>query len=191
MIRLPPRSTLFPYTTLFRSSGEHDAGDVRDVRRVGDDDLVAVVERRTEREIDRLGNTDGHEDFAVRVVSDTTQLLGVVADSLAKRADAVVGRVFGVPILDRPDRGLPEAIGRDEVRLTDPERDHALGARDEIEEPSDPARRDALDLRVRERTASGSHAAFSFGRSRWCGVARSYAAATRNMVRSWYEFAII
>src|SRR3712207_8847510 len=29
MIRRPPRSTLFPYTTLFRSSGgiEHDPGD--------------------------------------------------------------------------------------------------------------------------------------------------------------------
>src|SRR2546422_11208652 len=25
MIRRPPRSTLFPYTTLFRSLGEHDA----------------------------------------------------------------------------------------------------------------------------------------------------------------------
>src|SRR3712207_9360405 len=26
MIRRPPRSTLFPYTTLFRSSGDHRAG---------------------------------------------------------------------------------------------------------------------------------------------------------------------
>src|SRR3989442_6001861 len=30
MIRRPPRSTLFPYTTLFRSRGEHDAGSTRD-----------------------------------------------------------------------------------------------------------------------------------------------------------------
>src|SRR2546430_9597800 len=28
MIRRPPRSTLFPYTTLFRSHGEHHAGAV-------------------------------------------------------------------------------------------------------------------------------------------------------------------
>src|SRR5574341_543648 len=27
MIRRPPRSTLFPYTTLFRSSGDHDEFD--------------------------------------------------------------------------------------------------------------------------------------------------------------------
>src|SRR3712207_7224704 len=26
MIRRPPRSTLFPYTTLFRSGGEHEVG---------------------------------------------------------------------------------------------------------------------------------------------------------------------
>src|SRR5437660_7936505 len=29
MLRRPPRSTLFPYTTLFRSDGRADAGDVR------------------------------------------------------------------------------------------------------------------------------------------------------------------
>src|SRR5258708_8777413 len=29
MIRRPPRSTLFPYTTLFRSRGDHHVDDVR------------------------------------------------------------------------------------------------------------------------------------------------------------------
>src|SRR2546430_10992990 len=40
MIRRPPRSTLFPYTTLFRS---------RVVRRVQDEDLRAVRERNLQR----------------------------------------------------------------------------------------------------------------------------------------------
>src|SRR2546426_6523219 len=31
MIRRPPRSTLFPYTTLFRSSGEHPGGNLAQV----------------------------------------------------------------------------------------------------------------------------------------------------------------
>src|SRR3712207_7051805 len=56
MIRRPPRSTLFPYTTLFRSRDEH-AADVRprdgDRVRVGrvDDrlDVVAGVQQRRER----------------------------------------------------------------------------------------------------------------------------------------------
>src|SRR5256885_4437558 len=40
MIRRPPRSTLFPYTTLFRSRVE----DVRAVRRGDDDDIRPGVE---------------------------------------------------------------------------------------------------------------------------------------------------
>src|SRR3712207_8704647 len=32
MIRRPPRSTLFPYTTLFRSEGEVVYGELREVR---------------------------------------------------------------------------------------------------------------------------------------------------------------
>src|SRR6266576_5519807 len=33
MIRRPPRSTLFPYTTLFRPAGRHRAGHRRQTRR--------------------------------------------------------------------------------------------------------------------------------------------------------------
>src|SRR2546427_8690674 len=58
MIRRPPRSTLFPYTTLFRSEGVEDPLGARDHRR--DDrhrdsereeveDLRSVVEPRRER----------------------------------------------------------------------------------------------------------------------------------------------
>src|SRR2546422_4800983 len=35
MIRRPPRSTLFPYTTLFRSLGGRDAAGAQYVRRLG------------------------------------------------------------------------------------------------------------------------------------------------------------
>ena len=34
MIRRPPRSTLFPYTTLFRSAGQFEKGDVFQVARL-------------------------------------------------------------------------------------------------------------------------------------------------------------
>src|SRR3712207_8458263 len=41
MIRRPPRSTLFPYTTLFRSAGErHQPGEGG-----GDDDVALAAER--------------------------------------------------------------------------------------------------------------------------------------------------
>src|SRR5438046_9649385 len=106
------------------------------------------------------------------------------ADGFSQRADAVVGRVLGLAFFDGPDRGLAEALGRDEVRLADPQRDDALGSRDQIEKAPDPARRDTLDLRVRERTTSGSHAPFSFGRSRCSGVAGSYVAQAGQLGRS-------
>src|SRR3712207_7789949 len=36
MIRRPPRSTLFPYTTLFRSEAAHVRGDVADGQRLAE-----------------------------------------------------------------------------------------------------------------------------------------------------------
>src|SRR2546429_7240356 len=48
MIRRPPRSTLFPYTTLFRShffqQDPHDQGDVFPRERVEHDDVVQPVQ---------------------------------------------------------------------------------------------------------------------------------------------------
>src|SRR5207253_9319969 len=101
------------------------------------------------------------------------EFLAVLADRLTERTDAVLRSVLRLRDLYGADRRLAKALGRDEVRLADAERDEPFAAGDHIEESPDPARGDALHFRVRERTTSGSHAAFSFGRSRWCGVARS------------------
>src|SRR5436189_2025416 len=60
MIRRPPRSTLFPYTTLFRSSsrGEivapHDIAGVLVVRAILDDELDLVVRGRSEEHTSEL-----------------------------------------------------------------------------------------------------------------------------------------
>src|SRR3712207_8004344 len=79
MIRRPPRSTLFPYTTLFRSdaAGERpNAGDVR--RPLGDRDRPARVEevervratedlvvRREDRKSTRLNSSHANISYAV------------------------------------------------------------------------------------------------------------------------------
>src|SRR3712207_8238228 len=49
MIRRPPRSTLFPYTTLFRSGPGHQAGDGGGRGRPGPDLLVVGRVRRLRR----------------------------------------------------------------------------------------------------------------------------------------------
>src|SRR2546425_9031100 len=70
MIRRPPRSTLFPYTTLFRSGRAHvdhllDAGDL-------------VLERRRDRLLERLGRGAGihrlHRDHGRRSEEHTSEL---------------------------------------------------------------------------------------------------------------------
>src|SRR3712207_8378192 len=54
MIRRPPRSTLFPYTTLFRSAGEQGAADVQG----RPDPAPAPAPRRPGR--DGVGRSEEH-----------------------------------------------------------------------------------------------------------------------------------
>src|SRR5947209_10145334 len=61
MLRRPPRSTLFPYTTLFRSA---TAGDARQERDRGDDQragaaAAALLRRREDRSTHVLGASIG------------------------------------------------------------------------------------------------------------------------------------
>src|SRR3712207_8417467 len=75
MSRRPPRSTLFPYTALFRSRGERGRRDLRRVRVavvdeaqdvhaaavVGDEDVVVAVDRKSTR----LNSSHANLSYAV------------------------------------------------------------------------------------------------------------------------------
>src|SRR5689334_24702204 len=50
----PPRSTLFPYTTLFRSDADRLAGDQRERIRAGGPDLAVHLVDRLRVPLDRL-----------------------------------------------------------------------------------------------------------------------------------------
>src|SRR2546430_6388280 len=71
MIRRPPRSTLFPYTTLFRSGAAESGGEVvaRVARRVGQrPDLAVGAPRRlarTDRKSTRLNSSHSQISYAV------------------------------------------------------------------------------------------------------------------------------
>src|SRR2546422_3421759 len=71
MIRRPPRSTLFPYTTLFRSVGGDLQRDVRGARRphLGEQrlerDRVGRGERGGDRKSTRLNSSHGYISYAV------------------------------------------------------------------------------------------------------------------------------
>src|SRR5687768_18261057 len=69
MIRRPPRSTLFPYTTLFRSGRgvEEDRADV-DARDAVDERVVALAdegEAVADRKSTRLNSSHGYISYAV------------------------------------------------------------------------------------------------------------------------------
>src|SRR2546430_12355643 len=69
MIRRPPRSTLFPYTTLFRSAAPHarEGAPDRLVRRA-----VRLHRRQTERDAEHRRDRErrGHEDLRAQTDPD-------------------------------------------------------------------------------------------------------------------------
>src|SRR2546430_9807351 len=73
MIRRPPRSTLFPYTTLFRSQASHLARAERHpVRCLADGDRPHLRVRREVDDADEVGPTVGDE--GIRSEEHTSEL---------------------------------------------------------------------------------------------------------------------
>src|SRR2546422_5869476 len=70
MIRRPPRSTLFPYTTLFRSSALHQVAPAQGVARAveaehRDLDLRQMSIAQLDRKSTRLNSSHGYISYAV------------------------------------------------------------------------------------------------------------------------------
>src|SRR3970282_2975927 len=64
MIRRPPRSTLFPYTTLFRSDGRYTAGRWALPRRAG----PSRRPRSRERSEEHTSELQSHHDLVCRLL---------------------------------------------------------------------------------------------------------------------------
>src|SRR3989454_2296585 len=138
MIRRPPRSTLFPYTTLFRSLGELSR-DHTDTPRADGEEGVALqhrlifVEPRLD-EVDRLAHlrVPARRDIVARSAdlmeaveqARAGQLLEAIEDHLTF-ADAIEehrGAAAERPAHVQAPRAEPEAVRRDPLELR---RDHA------------------------------------------------------------------
>src|SRR5205809_5963691 len=68
MLRRPPRSTLFPYTTLFRSRSRHPRGTSASrplVRLPGGSRVSSRREVRSDRKSTRLNSSHGYISYAV------------------------------------------------------------------------------------------------------------------------------
>ena len=132
------------------AAGEHDRRDVRDVRRLVEDHLVARVAGRPQGEIDRLRRADRDQQLGRGVVADAVAALEVVGERLPQLDRAVVRGVVGPAGVERPDAGGDDPLRRVEVGLPHPEADDVVHRREDVEEPADPRRRHGADA-LRER----------------------------------------
>src|SRR2546422_7824892 len=65
MIRRPPRSTLFPYTTLFRSQREQQVGEVELGATLHGAIVLAKTRLNVDRKSTRLNSSHGYISYAV------------------------------------------------------------------------------------------------------------------------------
>src|SRR2546427_3588867 len=73
MIRRPPRSTLFPYTTLFRSRrGAEIGGEQNERPAIGDDEVDCSVAGVEERALKSTRLTSSHSQISYAVFSLNT-----------------------------------------------------------------------------------------------------------------------
>ncbi len=124
-----------------RPAGEHDRRDVGHVRRLVEDDLVARVAGRPQREVDRLRRPDRDQDLGRRVVADAVAALEVVGERAAQLERPEVGRVVRPALAQALDAGLHDDPRRVEVGLPHPEADDVVHRREDVEEPPDARRR--------------------------------------------------
>src|SRR5438445_9727461 len=96
MIRRPPRSTLFPYTTLFRSEGTLQAG----TSAVSDKllDLVGLGGKSS-----NLSETRSEERFSRNAETD------LVCRLLLEKKKHLIGEQIGVILSAQPENALLEA----------------------------------------------------------------------------------
>src|SRR2546430_16893655 len=91
MIRHPPRSTLFPYTTLFRSEAESERIDV------DRDEALAALEDRLKRRRDyftkgKERNFDEDDEFWTRGLSNWAEEQGLPPLEEARSEERRVGK---------------------------------------------------------------------------------------------------
>src|SRR2546422_6973403 len=86
MIRRPPRSTLFPYTTLFRS----DAGGVAlPVGQVHDQQRMVGRAQGEDRKSTRLNSSHGYISYAVFCLKKKKDQIAVLWTTISRRTSSI------------------------------------------------------------------------------------------------------
>src|SRR2546429_6631673 len=81
MIRRPPRSTLFPYTTLFRSAPEGEWASIEAAFQESRSRQAPVIDRwrMVDRKSTRLNSSHGYISYAVFCLKKKNNIIGLQA----------------------------------------------------------------------------------------------------------------
>src|SRR2546429_2325068 len=95
MIRRPPRSTLFPYTTLFRSYKQHKTEVALTARviRASTGEIIVSVSGE-DRKSTRLNSSHGYISYAVFCLKKKNGVAIDVADDIEAAFDELVDEAF-------------------------------------------------------------------------------------------------
>src|SRR5260370_42575014 len=151
MIRRPPRSTLFPYTTLFRSARAGAAAADRERDRAGREDAVAFEVPHQQRPADETRGCMVHAVDPL-VADDADDLvprrLERLADLLADRRRRIVPELAREVLRDERHAALAVQVVPGEITSGDERGAHRLqqSGRDALEDA--PRRNLALVLRL-------------------------------------------
>src|SRR5258706_1125595 len=120
MIRRPPRSTLFPYTTLFRSlvqAAHHDVAALLVLRAVLLDAVLRPFERDDRRDLDR------RERAVVVVALDARERVDEILVA-HHETDAPAGHVVALRHREELDRDIAHALDLHDRRRLPPVEGH-------------------------------------------------------------------
>src|SRR5947209_14550079 len=96
MIRRPPRSTLFPYTTLFRSSALTSADDLLHRRPAAVERHAEVAENperiRRDRKSTRLNSSHANISYAVFCLKKKKKSINTIRDNIANSEPESIDR---------------------------------------------------------------------------------------------------
>src|SRR2546422_6798801 len=93
MIRRPPRSTLFPYTTLFRSDVRQHHEEARDQRRSQYAQLGCECTHLRDRKSTRLNSSHGYISYAVFCLKKKKEQLKETGEEFSERVAFPPGRL--------------------------------------------------------------------------------------------------
>ena len=132
------------------AAGKNDAGGIGNIAGLRNKNLVPRGGEGPEGDIDGLGGADGDDDLGRRIVRQAIAAGKIEGDLIPQLGETPVGGILGFAVYQGIDGGIPDMIGRFEIRLADAEGDRILHGGGQVEKAADTAGWNRGDARVQK-----------------------------------------